>query len=85
MWGGEEKRMGSNLNDHQLNLDCYLQKSLYTSLMVSIYQQALINIQRIKRKKCKYVTKENQQTMKKRQERIKKISRNNHKTSKMAI
>ena len=68
MWGGEEKRMDSNLNDNQLNID-YLQKRLYTGLMVTIYQQKLINMQSIKRKKYKYITKENEQTMKKRKTR----------------
>lgn len=37
MWGEEKKRMGSNLNDHQLNIDCYLQESLYTKLLVTTY------------------------------------------------
>lgn len=52
----------------------------------------LINMQRIKRKKSKYVTKENQQTMKernklwKRQEKSEKIFRNNNKiNNKMTI
>ena len=36
--GRDEKRMGSNLNDHQVNIDCYMQKRLYTSLMLTIYQ-----------------------------------------------
>ena len=62
--------MGSNLNDHQLNIDCYMQKRLYTNLMVTIYQKPLINMQRIKRKKSKYITKANQQNMRERQERI---------------
>ena len=33
--------MGSNLNDHQLNLDCHMQKRSYTNLMVTIYQNPL--------------------------------------------
>ena len=28
---GEKKRMGLNLSDHQLNIDCYIQKMLYTN------------------------------------------------------
>ena len=31
--------MGSNLNKHQLNIDYYLQKWVYISLMVIIYQK----------------------------------------------
>ena len=69
MGGGEEKRMGSNLNDHQLNTDCYIQKRSYTNRMVTINQTLLINMQRIKRKISKYITKENQQTMEERQTR----------------
>ena len=37
---GEEKRMSSN--DHQLNIDCYMQKKLYTNPMVTMYQKILI-------------------------------------------
>ena len=53
--------MGSNLNDHQINIDYYMQKWLYPNLMVTIYQNLLINLQKIKRKKSKYISKENQQ------------------------
>ena len=56
--------MGSNLNN-QVNRDGYMQKRLYTNLMVTIYKNPLINMQRIKRNKFKYITKENQQNMKK--------------------
>ena len=51
------KRMDSNLNYHQLNVDCYMQKRLNTNLKITIYQKPLINIQRINRKKSKYITK----------------------------
>ena len=72
---GEERskeRMGSNLNDNQLNIDFYLQKVLYTSQMVTINKKKLLlNMQGIKRKESKYITKENQQAIKQiRQERI---------------
>lgn len=61
--------MGSNLNDHQLNTDCYMQK-FHTNMMVAIYPKPLINMQRIKRKKkSKYVIKVNQQTMRERKTR----------------
>ena len=40
MWGGKEKRIGSNLNDHQVNIDCYMQKRLYTNLIVTILSKA---------------------------------------------
>ena len=77
--------MDLNVNDHQLNIDCYMQKRLYINPMVIIYQKPLIHMQRIERKKYKYITKENQKTMKEIQE-SEKIFRNNHKTSnKMAI
>ena len=42
--------MGSNLKDHQLNRECYMQKRLYKNLMATIYQKPLINMQRIKTK-----------------------------------
>ena len=35
--------MGSNLVEHQLTIECYLQKSLYTNPMITIYQRPLIN------------------------------------------
>lgn len=41
-------------------------KSLYTNLSATIYQKPLLNIQKIERKKFKYITKENQQNMKER-------------------
>ena len=63
--GWQEQRMGSNLNGHQLNVDCYVQKRVCTNLMVTTNQKPLINMQRIKGKKSKYITKENQQTRKK--------------------
>ena len=71
--------MGSNLNGHQFNIDCYVQKRLYTNLMTTTNQKPLINMQRIKRKKSKYIAKENQQNMKERPERIRE-NLNNHKT-----
>ena len=78
--------MGSNLNDLQLNIDCYMQKTLYSNLMITTNQKPLINIQRIKRKKSKHITKENQKSWEKDKKGPEKVFRNNHKTSnKMAI
>lgn len=57
MWGREEKK-SSKLNNHQLHTDCYMQKRLYINLIVTIFQNPPINMQRIKRKKSKYITKE---------------------------
>ena len=68
MLEGDEKRMGSYLKDHQLNIDCYA-KILYANLMITTYQNLPINMQRIKRKKSKYITKENQHTTKERKTR----------------
>ena len=56
--------MGSNLNNNQLNIDYYVQKKLYTNIMVTIYQKPVVNMQRIKRKKSKYITKENKKKKK---------------------
>ena len=55
--------MGSNLNDHQFNVDCYMQM-LHTNLMVTTNQKSLINMQRIKRKKPKYNRKSSETTAK---------------------
>jgi len=33
--------MGSNLHNQQLNIDCYMQKVLYTNLMVTTDQKPL--------------------------------------------
>ena len=46
--------MDSNLNDYQLNINCSIQKMFYTNLMVTTNQKAVIDIQRVKRKKSKY-------------------------------
>ena len=55
--------MGSNLSEHQLNIDCYRQKMLYTNLMVTTNQKPAIHTQRIKRKQFNYITKESHQTV----------------------
>ena len=39
--------MGSNLSDHQLNIDCYMQKMFYTSLMVTTNQKTVIDVQKV--------------------------------------
>jgi len=45
--------MDVNLGDHQLNIDCYMQKMLYTNLMVTTYEKPVIDMQKIKRKEFK--------------------------------
>jgi len=76
--------MGSNLNDHLLNVDCYMQK-LYTNLRITIYQKPLTNMQKIRRKKSSYITKENQQTMREIKKGSEKSLRNKHKTNNKMI
>ena len=61
--------MGSNLNDHKFNINCYMQKRLYTNLMVTTNHKPLIDTQRIKTKKSKYIIIENHQIMKDRKTR----------------
>lgn len=61
--------MTSKLNDHQLNIDCYMQKRLYTNPMMTIHQKPLVNMERIKKKKSKYITKESQQILKDKDQR----------------
>ena len=61
--------MSSNLNDHQLNINYYMKKKLYTNPMVATNQKPLISIWRTKRKKSKHITKENKQTTKKKKTR----------------
>ena len=70
-------RRSNKLNDHQLRLP---NADKVTHLMVTVYQKTLINNQRIKRKKSKYITKESQQTMRERK-KSKEIFINNHKTN----
>ena len=41
-----------------------MQKMLYTNLMVTANQKQVIDMQRIRRKESKYITKESQETMK---------------------
>ena len=48
--------MGSNISNYQLNIDCYMQKRLYTNIMVTTNQKSLINMQGIKRRNSKYTT-----------------------------
>ena len=55
--------MGSNLSDHQLNIDCYMHKMSYINLMVTTNQKLVIDMQRIKRKESKFITKVSQKTM----------------------
>ena len=62
---GGRVRMDQNLRDHRLNVDCFMQKLLYTNPMVTINQKSVIDIQRIKREESKNITKEKQQTMNK--------------------
>ena len=47
--------MGSNSNNHQLNIDGYMQKMLYTNLTVTTNQKPVIDMQKIKRKESKYI------------------------------
>ena len=56
--------MGSNLSDYQLNMDWYIQKMLYTNLMVTTNKKTVIDIQKNVRNESKYGVKESQQTMK---------------------
>ena len=53
-------RMGSNLSDHQLYIDHYMQKILYINPMVTTNQKLVIHMQKIRRKEYKYVPKESQ-------------------------
>lgn len=41
---------GFKLKDHQLSIDWYMQKRLYTNQMVTIYQKTVINMQKNKEK-----------------------------------
>ena len=68
--------MSSNLYDHQLNPDCYMQNTLYINLMVTINQKLVIDMQGIKTKESEYITKEIHQTMKESKKRSKKNYRN---------
>lgn len=83
--------MGSNLNDLKRNTDNYIKEKLYTNLMVTLYQKKkkkkpLTNVQRLKRKKSKCVTKENHQTITEKDKKgTEKSSRNDHTGNKMAI
>ena len=55
-----------------------MQQMFYKNLMVIMYQKPLINMQRIKIIKSKYITKENQKTT-----REKKETKNQRKSSQM--
>ena len=68
-WGKGVKN-GFKLN-HQLNIDCCMHKMLDTDLMVTTNRKPVIYMQKIKRKKSKYITKESQQTMREESKRRK--------------
>ena len=71
--------MGSNLSNHQLNIDCYMQKMLYTNVMVTTNQKTVTELQKIKRNP-------NISQKKKARERTVKKYKNGHYTSnKMVI
>ena len=52
--------MGSTLSNQQLNIDGYMSKMLYTNLMVTTNQKPVTDMQNIKRKESKSITKESQ-------------------------
>jgi len=62
--------MDPNLRDQQVNIDCYMQKLLYTNLMVTTNEKPVIDTQK-SRTESKYITKENQQTMREESKRRK--------------
>lgn len=73
--------MGSNISDHQLNVDYCMQKMLYVNLMVTRNQKLIIDTQKIKREKSKHKTKEEDK-----KKGTEKNYKNKHNTSnKMAI
>lgn len=54
--------MGSNLGNPQHNLDCYLQM-IYINHTVTTNQNIVTDMQKMKRKESKYITKESQKTV----------------------
>ena len=62
MWqaGGREVRMDTNLSNHQFNIDGPMQKMLYIKLMLVTNPKLVIDMQKIKRKESKSMTKESQ-------------------------
>ena len=67
--GGERSKEWT-LSGHQLNINCYMQKMLYTNLMVTANHKPVIDMQKIKRNESKCITKGSQQTMKESKGRI---------------
>lgn len=63
--------MGSNLSSHELNTGCYMQKMLYTNPIIITNKKPVIDMQKLKTKEYKYITKENQQTMREESKRTK--------------
>ena len=52
-----------DVSSHQLNIDCYMFKTLYVNLMGPTNQKPVIDMQKIKRKESKCFIEERQQTM----------------------
>ena len=59
--GRGQVKMFSNLRDHQLLIDMH--KMLFKNIMLTSNQKPVIDMQRIKRKKSKYITKESKLMM----------------------
>ena len=59
--------MGSNLSDHYPNMDYYIHRMLYISC--NTYAKPIINMQKIKNKDSKYITKESHPTTREQQKK----------------
>ena len=76
--------MGSNLSDHELNIDCYMHKMLHINLMSTTNQNLVIYMQKIE--KGIHVYHQRKPTNYERTREGAENYENNHKTSyKMAI
>ena len=64
--------MSSNLSDHQLSIDTYMYKILYINLVETRNQKPVIDMQKIKRKESKYITKGSQLIVREERKGIKK-------------
>ena len=77
--------MGSNLSDHQLNIDYYMHEMLHKNLMVNTNQNLAGNRYiNNKRKETSVSLKKSQQTTREDSKRRIKELQNNHKTSNKA-
>ena len=75
MWKERNKEWVKFMQPSTIKMECYMHKMLYINVMVTTNQKPVIDMEKIKRKESKYITKESQQTMREESRRRKEHRR----------